>query len=306
VNGNNLSPGRFTGNAVQVGRDVTGDVVFHRPRHASTAWFAFAAVALLGLALVAVWRVDALRVTAVAGAPRPASAAGTGLTATPPGRVPPDPQRALAPLDITTREAVPQTCRHGRVVPETRSTTIPVRQPELWPPDSVLGDGGHVEVTVQGRHGTAVVLHSVRVEVVSRRPPMRGAYLPGTCGSSRSPRHFDVDLAQRAPKAAPRPGRDGPTVHPTVPFPFMVSSTDPEVLVFTGLSPDEDVEWRLHLRWSSAGETRETRVDDDDRPFRTTSTRAAEPWCWTYEGLGGNSGWAAPGVLTGEDVQCPG
>jgi hypothetical protein len=89
-------------------------------------------------------------------------------------------EKALAPLDVTVIEHPPQTCKHGWVVPDTGAAKIT----EVWTPstsvgrpkDSVLGDGGWVKVTVQGRHDVAVVLDSIRVEVVARRPAMKGLF----------------------------------------------------------------------------------------------------------------------------------
>jgi hypothetical protein len=286
------------------------DVVFNNLRRGVAPWIALGSVIVLVIALTALWRADDLRVQEIAGSPRPAFTAETPTlattktttspTTTTSSKVAPDPQRALAPLDITVEEIVPQTCKHGQIVPDTSAEEI--RHPPTGKPaGAVLGDGGQIRITVQGRHTTAVTLTSVRVEIVARHPAMQGIYLTGICGSSLLPRYFDLDLTQRSPRAVPQPGKDGGTEIPAVGFPFVVNASDPELLIFTVISPEEDVEWRLHLLWSSAGEIRELPVDNNGKPFRTTSTKAAKRWCWTYNGSGG---WIPPNKATSADF-CP-
>lgn len=301
-----------------IARKIKGPVSFFTTMRRSWVWMALGTVVSLFAVAVAVWGPESLRVQEVAGQARsgfaPAASATTTTvtttaapTTTSALPVAPDPKKALSPLDITVLELLPKSCAHGWVAPDQGNAPIahPLT-PDGRPPGGVLGDGGQVEITIQGRHEKTVVLHGLRVEVVSRRPAMKGIYLTGICGSSLTPRFFDVDLTRPAPVAVPREGRDGGMVFPPVQLPYRVSSTDVEQFRFTGISPEEDVEWRLHLRWSSAGEMMETPIDHNGKPFRTTSTKAAKKWCWTYVGIGGRAGWIPPSLAAStEQVWCP-
>jgi hypothetical protein len=94
-------------------------------------------------------------------------------------------------------------------------------------------------------------------------------------------------------------------VIPAVDFPFKVTTTDVESFIFTVASLKEDIDWRLHLRWSSAGETRDLPIDDNGKPFRTTSTKAAKPYCFTYGSSADGPGWVPPGTTTDAPLMCP-
>ena len=56
-------------------------------------------------------------------------------------------------------------------------------------------------------------------------------------------------------------------------MPYRVSSEDPEVLLVNAETEACDCSWCLELDWSSQGRTGTVRVDDDGRPFRTTSIK---------------------------------
>jgi hypothetical protein len=218
-----------------------------------------AVVLLLALSAV-VWQFDWLRTERTSGLPRP-TAQGIGG----------DSAKAPAPLDVTAAEAPPEKCTNGWIVPDSGNTPIPIPETEGHrPPDAVLGDGGQVKVTVQSQPGAAVTLTSVRVEIVAKHPAVKGIFLPSPCGPETTPHDFDLDLARREPQAV---------AQPRVAFPYPV--TDAETFVFTAGSPDEDVEWRLHLSWTSGAQSGEVAVDNNGKPFRTTATVAARPFCPT-------------------------
>jgi hypothetical protein len=130
-----------------------------------------------------------------------------------------------------------------------------------------------VEITVQGRSTTAVVLTALRVRVTGRTDPAPGNVyaMDQGCGGSISPRHFAVDLDRDRPIARPVAGNDTGTPIPAVRMPYRVSSTDPEVLLVTARTQGCDCSWYLELDWSSEGRTGTVRVDDHGRPFRTRS-----------------------------------
>jgi hypothetical protein len=155
-----------------------------------------------------------------------------------------------------------------------------------------------VQISVQGRSSTAVVLEALRVRVVSRGAPAAGtAYaMDQGCGSDLSPRRFTVDLDVDRPIARPKDSNDsadstgsGHSV-PAVRFPYRVSAEDPEVLLVDATAQTHDARWYLELDWSSQGRTGTVRIDDHGRPFRTTGTEGM-PRYWYGTDDAGARAW---------------
>ncbi|GAB7105365.1 helix-turn-helix transcriptional regulator [Streptomyces phaeofaciens JCM 4814] len=137
---------------------------------------------------------------------------------------------------------------------------------------AVHGRETNVEISVQGRSSTAVVLTALRVRVVGRAAPLAGtAYaMDQGCGGSITPRSFAVDLDKDRPVAHAVPGSDAGTPIPAVRLPYRVSVEDPEVLLVTARTKTCACDWYLELDWSSQGRTGTVRIDDHGRPFRTS------------------------------------
>jgi hypothetical protein len=201
----------------------------------------------------------------------------------------------LRPEDRDSISVVAQvsmgSCRGGWVVPEdTQSVPLPA-DGDIRPAGAVQADQGIVTMTVQGDQEKVVVLQGLRVEIVSRRPALRGVLLPTPCEGDLTPRTFGIDLAKPAPAAVGLPGKRGGEEIPAPRFPFRVSDTDPEQLEITPTSATEDVEWRLRLVWTSGDQRGEAVVDDNGRPFRTTATSAVtRRFCVDWN----QAAWAPP------------
>ncbi|MFF8192728.1 helix-turn-helix domain-containing protein [Streptomyces bobili] len=211
--------------------------------------------------------------------PTPGGASPTPRTpepSTPAGTAPGDP---TAPLTWTAdSQAWALGCGHDYVVaqPPARVPPPPAAQdarPWAAAQGAVHGRETVVEIAVQGRSSTAVVLTSLRVRVTGRTAPAPGNVyaMDQGCGGSISPRYFAVDLDRDRPIARPVAGNDTGTPIPAVRMPYRVSSTDPEVLLVTARTQGCDCSWYLELDWSSEGRTGTVRVDDHGRPFRTRS-----------------------------------
>ncbi|MFJ2027119.1 helix-turn-helix domain-containing protein [Streptomyces sp. NPDC087897] len=132
-----------------------------------------------------------------------------------------------------------------------------------------------VRITVQGRDDRAVVLESLRIRVVERRPvaPGRIYRMSSGCGGSLTPRMFDVDLDAPRPVARAVAGNDSGEAIGAVAFPYRVSVTEPEVFLITGRTAGCDCDWFAELGWSGGGRSGTVRIDDEGRPFRTGGTR---------------------------------
>ncbi|MFE2211066.1 helix-turn-helix domain-containing protein [Streptomyces canus] len=149
-----------------------------------------------------------------------------------------------------------------------------------------------VQISVQGRNSTAVVLEDLRVRVVSRGTPAKGnSYaMDQGCGGALTPRYFSVDLDKDRPIAHSQAGNDGENVIPAVRMPYRVSSEDPEVLLVTAETEGCDCSWYLELDWSSQGRTGTARVDDNGRPFRTSAIKGL-PRYWYGTNTAGARAW---------------
>ncbi|MEU9158143.1 helix-turn-helix domain-containing protein [Streptomyces sp. NPDC048417] len=178
-------------------------------------------------------------------------------------------------------------CDHDYVIDKQPAQVPPPPVPQdagTWAAtqNAVHGHDTIVQISVQGRSSTAVVLEDLRVRVVGRATPAPGiAYsMADGCGGGLTPRYFDVDLDKDRPLARPVAGEgpDGQTVS-TMRLPYRVSSTDPEVLRVNARTEGCDCRWYLELDWSSQGRSGTVRIDDHGRPFRTSSIKGL-PHYW--------------------------
>ncbi|KUO08734.1 helix-turn-helix domain-containing protein [Streptomyces sp. DSM 15324] len=191
-------------------------------------------------------------------------------------------------------------CGHDYVIAKEPAQVPPppVQQDaEAWAAtqQAVPGRQTTVQISVQGKSSTAVVLKALRVRVVSRDAPVAGnAYAMGQgCGSDLPPRNFSVNLDVDRPITHARPGNDSGKLVPAVQFPYRVSAEDPEVLQVTATTEAYDCNWYLELDWSSQGRTGTVRIDDHGRPFRTSGIKG-RPHYW----YGTNADNARQWVLT--------
>ncbi|WP_411100921.1 helix-turn-helix domain-containing protein [Streptomyces sp. x-45] len=169
-------------------------------------------------------------------------------------------------------------CGHDYVIAKPPGQVPPPPAPQdaaPWAATQSAVHGGEtlVQLSVQGRSDTAVVLEALRVRVVGRTAPAEGnAYaMDQGCGGSITPRSFAVDLDKDRPIARAVAGNDSGTPIPAVRMPYRVSAKDPEVLLVTAGTSSCDCRWYLELDWSSQGRTGTVRIDDDGRPFRTSA-----------------------------------
>ncbi|WP_240528937.1 helix-turn-helix domain-containing protein [Streptomyces humi] len=178
-------------------------------------------------------------------------------------------------------------CDHDYVIDKQPAQVPPPPAPQdagTWAATQNAVHGGDtiVDVSVQGRSSTAVVLEDLRVRVVGRTAPAPGvAYsMADGCGGGLTPRYFDVNLDKDRPIARPVAGEgpDGRTVS-TMHLPYRVSATDPEVLRVKASTAGCDCRWYLELDWSSQGRSGTVRVDDHGQPFRTSSIKGL-PHYW--------------------------
>ncbi|MER5791669.1 helix-turn-helix domain-containing protein [Streptomyces sp. NPDC001980] len=227
------------------------------------------------------------------------SASGGAKTSSPSGGgTPGTPAPTAVPLAWTANSQLWELgCDHDYVIDKQPAQVPPPPAPQdagTWAATQGAVHGGNtiVEVSVQGRSSTAVVLEALRVRVVGRTAPAPGiAYsMADGCGGGLTPRYFDVNLDKDRPIARPVAGEgpDGQTVS-TMHLPYRVSATDPEVLRVKASTVGCDCRWYLELDWSSQGRSGTVRIDDHGRPFRTSSIKGL-PHYW-YGSVDGARQW---------------
>ncbi|MFF0585125.1 helix-turn-helix domain-containing protein [Streptomyces sp. NPDC003781] len=206
---------------------------------------------------------------------KPDAARPSGSTSAPPAAG----QPAGPPLTWSVdSQAWKLGCGHDYVVAKPPNQVPPPPAPQDAAPWAATQNAVHgretlVQLSVQGRSDTAVVLEALRVRVVGRTAPAEGnAYaMDQGCGGSLTPRYFAVDLDKDRPIARAVAGNDSGTPIPAVRMPYRVSAKDPEVLLVTAETNSCDCRWYLELDWSSQGRTGTVRMDDNGRPFRTSA-----------------------------------
>ncbi|MFF8093059.1 helix-turn-helix domain-containing protein [Streptomyces sp. NPDC016675] len=178
-------------------------------------------------------------------------------------------------------------CGHDYVIAKPPGQVPPPPAPQdaaPWAATQSAVHGGEtlVQLSVQGRSDTAVVLEALRVRVVGRTAPAEGnAYaMDQGCGGAVTPRYFAVDLDKDRPLARAVAGNDSGTPIPAVRMPYRVSARDPEVLLVTAGTSTCDCRWYLELDWSSQGRTGTVRIDDDGRPFRTSAVEGLPQYAY--------------------------
>ncbi|MHC3469780.1 helix-turn-helix domain-containing protein [Streptomyces sp. 7R007] len=192
-------------------------------------------------------------------------------------------------------------CGHDYVVdkPPAQVPPPPVQQDAgAWAATqrAVHGRQTMVQISVQGRSSTAVVLEALRVRIVSRGTPAAGsAYaMDQGCGGELTPRSFTVNLDADRPTARPKDGADSEHTIPAVHFPYRVSAEDPEVLLVDATTDTYDARWYLELDWSCQGRTGTVRIDDHGRPFRTSGIQG-KPRYWYGTDDSGERAWVPYG-----------
>ena len=185
-------------------------------------------------------------------------------------------------------------CAHDYVIDKKPDQVPPPPVPQdaaAWAATqgAVHGRQTMVQISVQGKSSTAVVLDALRVRIVGRGTPVTGTTydMAQGCGGGLGPRYFDVNLDINRPIARAVPGADDRgDPAPAVQFPYRVSAQDPEVLLVTATTETYDCRWYLELDWSSQGRTGTVRIDDHGRPFRTSSIKGLPRYWYGTNGHG--------------------
>ncbi|GLV79493.1 helix-turn-helix domain-containing protein [Streptomyces hygroscopicus] len=222
--------------------------------------------------------------------PRKAGGGAAGSASPRTTEEPGDGGSTRAPLTLSTRSHVWENgCDHRYLIDRPPSQVAPPPTEQDAPTwaaahGAVHGGTTNVEVTVQGRASSAVVLRALHVRVVGRRTPLAWSSfaMENGCGGSLTPRAFSVNLDASRPLARPTDGNDGGEPIPAVRFPYRVAASDPEVLLVNARTSGCDCSWYLELDWTSGGRSGTLRIDDHGSPFRTSSVKGRPEYGYDY------------------------
>jgi hypothetical protein len=135
-----------------------------------------------------------------------------------------------------------------------------------------------VAVTIAARGSATVRVDDVRIDVLRRRPGIKGTWARCAAGgASGSPRMIMVDLNQDPPTVYYlREGGDAQLP----PFDFRIASGDVEVFFIEATTTNCYCEWIARFQLVVGSERREIIVGTKERPLRTSSIQNARPFEW--------------------------
>lgn len=126
-----------------------------------------------------------------------------------------------------------------------------------------------VQLVVQGRDETPVILQGVEVDVVERREPLTGVLIQEPGGDLVDVRYIAVDLDPTQPKVSLGSGftpGEGEWK-----FPLSVSSTEAETLYIFASTDACHCSWNTRIHFTYRGEAGSLQIDNAGAPFRTTA-----------------------------------
>jgi hypothetical protein len=145
------------------------------------------------------------------------------------------------------------------------------------------GGATNLDVTIQGRTSTPVILTGIQFIVVHRQSGViQGGAITNGCAGAMEARYIEVDLDSNPAKIVaslpdpfPPPSNE-PWEGTPVRFPYYVTDTNGEVfkiIAYTG----SDSTWYAKLFWSVDGRNGESLIEDNGKPFQTAAfNRAAD------------------------------
>ncbi|MFD0417697.1 helix-turn-helix domain-containing protein [Streptomyces sp. NPDC127108] len=139
---------------------------------------------------------------------------------------------------------------------------------------AVTSGDQYIEVTVRGTGKETVVLQDMNVRVQSTGEPLawNDFQMGAGCGGRAATKSFAVDLDDAAPRVTPGAGQRD--------FPYQVSENDSEVFRIKASTELHDVRWYVELEWSSGKRHNVLLVDDQGKPFRTSSREGRPSYGW--------------------------
>lgn len=172
-----------------------------------------------------------------------------------------------------------------------------------WPTSNTTG-ATNLDVTIQGRTATPVILTGIQFIALHRKPgTIQGGVITNACGGPIEARYMEVNLDDNPIKIVashrdpfpPPPGERW--LAKPVRFPYYVTDTNGEVFKIIAYG-HSDVVWYAKLFWSVDGKNGESVIDDGGKPFQTAPLVHAK----AAYGYDGNQWRVCPG---GPAVDCP-
>jgi hypothetical protein len=138
----------------------------------------------------------------------------------------------------------------------------------------IPASGYYVVLTLQPVQQRTVVIDNLAVRVLHQSPPTVGTYFPATgqCGGL-TPYYFQANLDDNPVFIKPIKGYDT-AGHPAVPvaLPHQLTEGSPEVWQVSAITEHCTCQWIIEVHWTSGNDSGTIRVDNNSRPFMTSST----------------------------------
>jgi hypothetical protein len=157
---------------------------------------------------------------------------------------------------------------------------------------SALSAGAsNIDVTIQGRTATPVILTGIQFVTVSRSSKaIQGGLVTRACGGPMEARYIVANLdanpikivASRRDPFPPMPGQ--PWLAKPIVFPYYVTATAGEVFKIIAYGHNYTT-WYARLYWSVNGKNGESTINDNGRPFMTAPRLQAKV-AYGYKGRG--------------------
>jgi hypothetical protein len=145
--------------------------------------------------------------------------------------------------------------------------------------DGVDADETHAHAYLQGTPGAAVVIDGIEVEILRRRPPIRGtsAHCPAG-GAVGNPRLIDVDLDADPPEVLyAEAGDDYPARRR---LNFTLTDAESDTFRLRAHTTRCDCTWRARVQMVVNDQRMQLTLDEDGEPFRTSASAAARHVAW--------------------------
>jgi hypothetical protein len=136
-----------------------------------------------------------------------------------------------------------------------------------------------IELSLQGKGDKVVVLHGLQVEVAERRSPPAGVIVTKChirLHEAVNTRRFEIDLDEREPVAVPRQTQNLRTEPDETPqFPYVISSSEPEIFEIFAYAKDCLCSWTAELDWTSGEKSGTVNVLSGTGLFKTSGRGTA-------------------------------
>ena len=163
--------------------------------------------------------------------------------------------------------------------------------------DAVAASDIKLNIIAYGPSPHTIVLTGMKFRIIRRWPALRGvlvtegSYYISDCSPAIIQDGY-VNLDTSSPAVRPSPsssaigsGSNGERTAPLL-FPYTISDTNPEIFTLIISTQKFDCTWTAELDWTVGSKVGHTLIEDNGRPFETTTTTALRTVNWIQNSHG--------------------